>query len=119
MCSRPLRRPVRLECRDWGWGGVVDDEVRGDGNQVTWGLVDHGRDFGNYSMQNGASQVVLVVKNPPANAGDIRDPGSGRPPGGRHGSPLQCSCLENPHRQRSLRGYNPQGHKEPDTTEAT
>ena len=47
-----------------------------------------------------ASQVVLVAKNPPANAGDIRDadliPGSGRSPGGGHGNPLQCSCLENP-----------------------
>ena len=41
-----------------------------------------------------------VVKNPPANAGDIRDvaliPGSGRFPGGGHGNPLQYSCLENP-----------------------
>jgi len=41
-----------------------------------------------------------VVKNPPANAGDIRDsgliPGPGRSPGGGHGNPLQCSCLENP-----------------------
>ena len=47
-----------------------------------------------------ASQVVLVVKNPPANAGDFRDsgsiPGSGRPPGGGNGNPLQYSCLENP-----------------------
>ena len=45
-------------------------------------------------------QVVLVVKKPPANAGDIRDvgliPGSGRCPGGGHGNPHQCSCLENP-----------------------
>ena len=41
-----------------------------------------------------------MVKNLPANARDIRDmgsiPGSGRSPGGRHGNPLQCSCLENP-----------------------
>jgi len=41
-----------------------------------------------------------VVKNPPANAGDIRDAGLipvlGRSPRGRHGSPLQYSCLENP-----------------------
>ena len=41
-----------------------------------------------------------MVKDPPANAGDIRDtssfPGSGRSPGGGHGNPLQCSCLENP-----------------------
>jgi len=44
--------------------------------------------------------VLLVVKNPPANAGDIRDVGSipelGRSPGGGHGNPLQYSCLENP-----------------------
>ena len=46
------------------------------------------------------SQVVLVVKNPPANAGDIRDmysiPGLERSPGGGHGNPFQYSCLENP-----------------------
>ena len=44
--------------------------------------------------------MVLVVKNPPANARDIRDegliPGSGRFPGGGQGNPLQYSCLENP-----------------------
>ena len=48
----------------------------------------------------GASQVVLVIKNSPANAGDARDTGSvlgsGRSPGGGHGNPLQYSCLENP-----------------------
>jgi len=47
-----------------------------------------------------ASQVVLVVKTLPANAGDIRDTGlilgSGRSIGGGHGNPLQYSCLENP-----------------------
>ena len=47
-----------------------------------------------------ASQVVLVVKNPPANAGDTEDAslisGSGRSPGGGSGNPLQHSCLENP-----------------------
>ena len=51
-------------------------------------------------MEVWASQVALVVKNPPANAGDIRDgsliPGSGRFPGGGHGNPFQYSCLENP-----------------------
>ena len=45
-------------------------------------------------------QVVLVVKNLPANAGDIRDSGSiprlGRSSGGGHGKSFQCSCLENP-----------------------
>ena len=47
-----------------------------------------------------ASQVVLVVKNPPAKAGDTGDsgsiPGSGRSPAGGHGNPLQYPCLENP-----------------------
>ena len=32
-------------------------------------------------------------------------------------NPLQCSCLENPHGQRSLMGYSPWGHRESDTTE--
>jgi len=48
----------------------------------------------------GASQVGLVVKNPPANAGDVRDtgfiPGWGRSPGEGNSNPLQYSCLENP-----------------------
>ena len=43
---------------------------------------------------------MLVVKNSPASAGDLRDagsiPGSERFPGGGHGNPLQYSCLENP-----------------------
>ena len=38
-------------------------------------------------------------------------PGLGRSPGGRTGNPLQYSCLENPHGQRTLAGYNPRGHK--------
>ena len=41
-----------------------------------------------------------MVKNPPANAGDIRDmssiPGSGRSPGGGNSNPVEYSCLENP-----------------------
>ena len=41
-------------------------------------------------------------------------PGSGRSPGEWNGNPLQCSCLENPHRQRSLVGYSPWGQKESD-----
>ena len=47
-----------------------------------------------------ASQVVLVVKNPPANAGDVRDVGSilrlGRSRGRGNCYPLQYSCLKNP-----------------------
>ena len=55
---------------------------------------------GRYIPPLGALQTALVVKNPPASAGDVRDagsiPGSGRSPGGGSGNPLQCSCLENP-----------------------
>ena len=47
-----------------------------------------------------ASQVVLVVKNLPANAGGVREagsvPGLGKCPGEGNGNPLQYSCLENP-----------------------
>ena len=44
-------------------------------------------------------------------------PGLGRSPGGGYGNPLQYSCLENPHGQRSLTGYSPWGHNESDVTE--
>ena len=54
--------------------------------------------FASMSPFQWAFQVTLVLKNP-ANVGDIGDPGSipgsGRSPGGGHGNPLQCSCLEN------------------------
>ena len=52
------------------------------------------------STERAASQVVLVVKNPAASAGDVRDtgsiPGSGGRPGRGHGSLSQYYCLENP-----------------------
>ena len=51
-------------------------------------------------------------------AGDLGSiPGLGRSAGGGHGNPLQYSCLENPHGQRSLLGYSPWGHKQLDMTE--
>ena len=70
-----------------------------------------------------AAQVVRVLKNPPANAADARDPGSilglGRSPGEGKGNPLQYPYLKKSHGQRSLAGYSPCGHKESDMTEAT
>ena len=57
-----------------------------------------------------ASQVALGVKNPPANAGGVRDmgwiPGLGRSSGGGHGNPLLYSYLGKSHGQRSLVGYS-------------
>ena len=59
-----------------------------------------------------------MVKNPPANAGDIRDsgsiPGSGRSPGGGDGN-----SMPEFHGQRILVGYSPRGLKELGMTEAT
>ena len=58
----------------------------------------------------GASQVALVVKNPPANEGEVRDtgsiPGLGRCPGGEHGNPAPVFLPGESHEQRSLEGYN-------------
>ena len=55
-----------------------------------------------------------VVKNPPANAGDMGFiPGSGRSPGGGHGNPLQYSCLENP---MDGEAWQATGYKKSDTT---
>ena len=57
-----------------------------------------------YIICNGGS----VVKNPPANAGDMGSiPGLGRSPGEGDGNPFKFGCLEKLHRQRSLAGYSP------------
>ena len=67
-----------------------------------------------------AFQVALVVKLPPGKVRRKRSrliPGLGRSSGRGNGNPLQCSCLESPHGQRSLTGYSPWGHKESYTTE--
>ena len=53
-----------------------------------------------------------VIKESTRNVGDgCLIPGSGRSPGEGNGNPLQCSCLETIHGQRSLVGYSPWGHK--------
>ena len=72
---------------------------------VSWQSKALSRVFSNTTVQkhqffSAASRVVLVVKDPPANAGDIRDavsiPGLGRSPGEGNDNPLQYSCLGNP-----------------------
>ena len=66
--------------------------------------------------------MVLVVKNLPASAGDIREtdliPGLGRCPGGGHGNSFQYFCPENA-MDRSLKGHNSWRHKELGITEAS
>ena len=70
----------------------------------------YNRLFFSLKKERGASQVVLVVKNMLASAGEVKDTGlnagSGRSPGGGHGNPLHYSCLGNLG-QRSLAGYSP------------
>ena len=67
-------------------------------------------------------KVMTVVKNPPANAGDLRDlasiPGSGRSPGGGHGNPVQYSWWRIPWTEEQGR-LQSIGCKESDTTETT
>ena len=69
-----------------------------------------------------ASQVALVVKNLPVNAGELRDagsiPGSGRPLE-EEWQPAPAFLPEKPHGQRSLAGYSPQGYKESGMTKVT
>ena len=68
------------------------------GGSIAWILCSADLSRGQRSIR--VSQVMLMVKNLPATAGDVRDavsiPGSGRFSGGGHGNPPQCSCLENP-----------------------
>ena len=64
----------------------------------------------------GASLVAQMVTNLPA-MWETWVQSLGWKDGGGHGKPLQYSCLENPHRQKSLVGYSPWGCKESDATE--
>ena len=67
--------------------------------------------------------VALVVQNPPASSGDVRDvgwiPELGRSPGGGHGNPPQGSCLENTMDRGAWWTIIPRLSKESDVTEAT
>ena len=67
---------------------------------INWGFPQHSPQLIQFAIiPNRTSQVLLLVKNSPANAGDIRDvsliPGVGRSSGGGHGNALQYSCLGN------------------------
>ena len=76
---------------------MLCDDLEGWGRGLAGREAQEGEDI---CVLTADSQVALVVRNSPANAGDIKDAGSmsglGRSPGGRHGNALQYSCLENP-----------------------
>ena len=71
-----------------------------------------------HSQYSLASLVAQMVKESACKAGDLGSiPGLGGSPGEGHSNPLQYSCLENPHGQRSLENYSPWDCKELDMTE--
>ena len=78
--------------KEWPLGG--HSSVHGEKGESVNGLLTIANNTALYIW------VALVVKNLPASAGDVRDPGSfpglERSPGGGHGNTLQYSCLENP-----------------------
>ena len=99
--SRP-RNWTGVSCIKGGWGSYEGSPSK----------TQHKQDL----SQNWTSLVPQMVKNLPAMLGDLGlIPGLGRSPGEGNGNPLQYSCLENPHGQRSLAGYSPWGCKELDT----
>ena len=68
-----------------------------------------------HSFPGGSGNLLVKIPNHlpcGTHLGSI--PGLRRSPGGRHGNPLQCSCLENPHGQTSLAGCSPWSRKESD-----
>ena len=74
------------------------------------------------AAHKGLPRLVLVVKHPPANAGDVREEGlvpvSGRSSAGGHSNPLQYSCWENP-MDRDWQATVHVGHRDSDKAEAT
>ena len=77
-----------------------------------------GEGIGHPLQYSWASLVTQLVKNSPTIRETwVRSVGWEDPLEVGHGNPLHYPCLENPHGQRSLRGYSPLGHKESDMTE--
>ena len=77
----------------------------GDSSSIPGSERSPGKGLGYPLQYSWASLVVQMVKNPPATQETwIQSLGLEDSPGGRHGNPLQYSCLENPHGQRSLVG---------------
>ena len=107
------------------WEDSLEKGKATDPSILAWRIpqtTDHGVTMIRYDCPtftfNGASQVVLAVKNLPASAGDTRDavliPALGGSPGG---TPTPRFLPGESHGQRSLVGYSPCGHKESDMTE--
>ena len=109
----------------WLWS----QSLKSDPTSVTCQLCDLGQYLSTLCLSFSIYKTRIVIptagfaggldgKESACNAGDLGlVPGLGRSLGGGHGNPLQYSCLENLHGQRSLAGCSPWGRKEWDTTE--
>ena len=90
-----------------GWGAAISLAVKAPILTGSCGVTSGSGPSSVFPSCYRASLVAQTVKNPPAmQETQVQDqgsiPGLGRSPGGGHDNPLQCSCLENPHGQRSL-----------------
>ena len=102
-----------IKHKAWGIQSNILASLCSNRRQQTYHHGDHFVMFRNTESPLGGSDN----KESACNVGDLGlIPRQGRSPGEGHGNPLQYSCLENPHGQRSLVGYSPQGHKELYTT---
>ena len=95
----------------WHWPSLVIIPCKPfsvEDSLMCWNLSTHCQGFPGGSNSKESTCIVGNL---------VSIPGLGRSPGGGYGNPLQYSCLETPHGQRSLAGYSPLGRKESDTTE--
>ena len=114
-----VRKGIRLEGGDiyiYLW--LIHVDVWQKSNQYCKAIINQLKiNKYNYFEKYSGFPSVSDGKESTCNVGDLGSiPGLGRSPGEGHGNPLQHSCLENPHGQRSLVGYNPWDHRESDTT---
>ena len=94
---------------------ITEHLLKKKGNLKNSSILNEQMAFPEVSMKSSFdTRFSLQWGDPSSIPGWGRFPGGG---GGGHGNPLQYSCLENPHRQRSLAGYSPWSCKESDTTE--
>ena len=94
---------------------ITEHLLKKKGNLKNSSILNEQMAFPEVSMKSSFdTRFSLQWGDPSSIPGWGRFPGGG---GGGHGNPLQYSCLENPHRQRSLAGYSPWVCKESDTTD--
>ena len=121
--SCPFLSPCPKPCQSfWSRAQLAEFSPRNMEGEMWWAL----RAIGKSQEESSLKNPIISSGFPGGSDGEestcsVRDlgaiPGLGRSVGGGHGNPLQFSCLENPHRQRSPAGYSPLGGKESAMTE--